>query len=584
MTEGPDRVRLEEIDWQAALPVTHIFSCFRMAIHPSKILLALAMIVLLYLCGTLMDVMSSTPVYRGERDHYEAIVEYESKSRNRSEAPPSLDEWRVEQSRSNEYELKLILGGRDRTQLPNRTLSLSVDPEQIASIVEGSSPYSRAIDEINAAFKNRGKAIEDRDTDEAAATVAALNHDRRVLIYQVRQLQPKGVFAAVVAFKLSCFHELVRAAASFNLGVGELLPHPGTPPDPLAVVSSPPTVVGSLKKLIIKLPCWMWAFHPWFLVVFGIVSFVLWSWLGGGLARLAALHATRDDRATTGSAVGFGGTRFFWFFLAPLMPIIISILIVACMAAVGFVLFNVEVLEWLGGLLFILALGASLAVTLLLIGLLAGCNLLYPAIAVEGTDAFDAISRSYNYVLGRPWRMIFYNVSALIYGAISYTFLSIVVYLTLLVTHNAAGALVVRSKYGVNRFDAMMPKPVFGSLLQDVDWYALNWSAKVAAVMVHVWTWLAVAFLAAFAISFYLCASTWVYLLLRRAADGTEFDDVFVANAQSEPDFLAPQPPLQEAGSEAESDPAAPDAADSQGAADADDDRTGGASPPASDA
>ena len=577
MADGPDRVRLEEIDWQAALPVTHIFNCFRMAIHPSKILIALAMIVLLYFCGTLLDMMFFVPVYRGERDHYESIIAYDSGARNRSQVPPSLDDWRKEQLKSNKYELKLILAGRHRTQLPNRALSVRVDTDRIVKIVDDASRYSMATDEINAVFEDQANAITDReDREEAAAAVARLNQDRRFLIHQVRQMQPKGIFAEVVAFKLSCLQELVHAAANFNIGVGELLPDPRSPTQALAAVTPSSTVVGTLKKLIVTLPGWMWAFHKWFLVVFGIVTFVLWSWLGGGLARLIALHATRDDRATTGSAVSFGGSRFFWFFLAPLMPIVFSLVIVAAMAAVGFVLFNVEILEWLGGLLFIFAIGASLVVTLLLIGLLAGCNLLYPAIAVEGTDAFDAVSRTYNYVLGRPWRMVFYNVVALIYGAITYTFLSIVVYLTLLVTHNAVGVWIMRTEYGVNRFDAMMPKPVFGSLLQDVDWYVLSWSAKVAAVMVHVWTWLAVAVLAAFAISFYLSASTWVYLLLRRAADGTEFDDVFVANNEPDPDFLDPQPsPPDVASSPPPSVPA-----QSQTSPEADADQSSDPSPP----
>ena len=580
MSEGPDRVRLEEIDWQATLPVTQIFSCFRMAIHPSKILLALAMIVLLYLCGTLFDAIFFNPVYRGERDHHQAMISFESGSSNRTTAPKSLDEWRQDQRDSNVYELTQMLEGR-HTLLPNHLLVLRVEESKIKSIVDRAWPYSDAIDQINATFKEQKRALEkqDEDDDELTSNVALLNQDRRFLIHRIRQMQPKGVFAAVMAFKLSCLHELVRAAANFDLGVGELLPNQRVAPRPLAAAQPSPTVVGALKKLIVTLPCWMWAFHPWFLMVFGVVSFALWAWLGGGIARLAALHATRDDRATTGSAVGFGGTRFVWFFLAPLIPVLFSVVVVVSMAFVGFVLFNAEILEWLGGLLFIVALGASLAVTLVLIGLLAGCNLLYPAIAVEGTDAFDAISRAYNYVLGRPWRMIFYNVAALIYGAITYTFLSIVVYLTLLLTHNAVGAWVLRSKDGVNRFDAMMPKPVFGSLLQDVDWHALNWSAKVAAVMVHVWTWLAVAFLAAFAISFYLSASTWVYLLLRRAADGTEYDDVFLATAEPDPDFPDPQVPATVGDGGQDPPPAEshPDAA-------ADEDQSGGQTPPAPDA
>ena len=40
--------------------------------------------------------------------------------------------------------------------------------------------------------------------------------------------------------------------------------------------------------------------------------------------------------------------------------------------------------------------------TLILLGLTGGFNLMYPTIAVEGSDSFDAISRSFSYVYARP--------------------------------------------------------------------------------------------------------------------------------------------------------------------------------------
>lgn len=45
------------------------------------------------------------------------------------------------------------------------------------------------------------------------------------------------------------------------------------------------------------------------------------------------------------------------------------------------------------------------------------------AISVEGSDSFDALSRSYSYVFQKPWKFIFYTSVAIIYGALVFTFI-----------------------------------------------------------------------------------------------------------------------------------------------------------------
>ena len=60
--------------------------------------------------------------------------------------------------------------------------------------------------------------------------------------------------------------------------------------------------------------------------------------------------------------------------------------------------------------------------TLVLLGTVGGFNLMYPTIAVEGSDSFDAISRTFSYVYARPWRMLFYTLVAIVYGALCYLF------------------------------------------------------------------------------------------------------------------------------------------------------------------
>ena len=69
----------------------------------------------------------------------------------------------------------------------------------------------------------------------------------------------------------------------------------------------------------------------------------------------------------------------------------------------------------------------------LLIGLV-GYPLMYATLSTEGSDTFDALSRSYNYVFQAPWNYIWYGVVAVLYGTILVFFVcfmgSLVVYLT----------------------------------------------------------------------------------------------------------------------------------------------------------
>ena len=52
-----------------------------------------------------------------------------------------------------------------------------------------------------------------------------------------------------------------------------------------------------------------------------------------------------------------------------------------------------------------------------LVGLV-GWPMMYATISAEGSDSFDAISRSYSYVYQSPWHYIWYSLVAIGYGAV----------------------------------------------------------------------------------------------------------------------------------------------------------------------
>lgn len=390
-----------------------------------------------------------------------------------------------------------------------------------------------------------------RDRDAFRQRLAIVQQERQALRDAGREPPPlQGVFSAALRYQLESFSMLVTAATGLRFGL-----------DGLAAGIGPAdgTVVGALYRMFVILPGWLWNAHPGFLVTYVLIGLLLWSLLGGAIARMAGVQAASERRISPAEAVGYARQRWVWFFLAPLLPLILALLIVLVLAAGGLVLFNLPWIDILGGLLFGIALVLAVIAALLLLLMAAGVHLMYPALAIEGTDGFDAVSRAFNYVFGRPWRWLFYNLVALVYGAITYLFIGMVLFLSLWLVQRAVSWWVFADANpdtlpGVDRFEAMLTLPRLGELTYDVAWAELSSSAKIAAGLIWVWVALLLGLMPAYAISFYFAAHTWIYLLLRRSADGAELHELY---AEAPPAVAAPTSPPPTEGSVESPPPAA---------------------------
>ena len=333
-----------------------------------------------------------------------------------------------------------------------------------------------------------------------------------------------GVFETTLAVQSRAFEQLIVSATQFNFGFTGFLAGKGFDSG---------GVLGALSVMILGVPGWLYTTHPAFLAVFLAFAFLLMALFGGAIARLAAVQATRDLRPSAFTALRFTAVRYPWFVLMPIIPLIVVVLIGVVLGLAGLLLFNFAYLDVVGGALFGLFLLAGFVMSVILIGLLIAAPLLLPSLAVEGTDAFEASSRVFHYVTGRPWQYLFYNLVMVVYGAVTYLFVGLVVFLTLWCTKVGVGLWAFASigEDGPNRFDAILPAPRLGELVHTVEWAALDGTGATAAAIVMVWVKLLIALLPAFAVSFFFCEQTWIYLLLRRSADGSELDEVHLEAA-----------------------------------------------------
>jgi len=294
-------------------------------------------------------------------------------------------------------------------------------------------------------------------------------------------------------------------------------------------------------------PLWLWSHHWFFALLYTAWFLLIWSLFGGAISRIAAVHVARDEKISVRHAVSFSANKVLSFIFAPIIPVFIIFVIGAIMGAVATVLLHIPYVgPFILGLSFFLALLGGCIITLVLLGTLGGFNLMYPTVAVEGSDSFDAISRSFSYVFARPWRMLWYTFVAIVYGAICYLFVRFFVWLVLAATWFFVswflGGTHVNQPAEV--WPHIWPRPVdpLAPLAYTPQYDLLKGTEAAAAGLVVWWTYLVIGLIGAFAISFYFSANTIIYFLMRREVDATELDDVYVEETEEdlEPGAVAP--------------------------------------------
>ncbi|MFA7236920.1 MAG: hypothetical protein WC058_08650 [Phycisphaeraceae bacterium] len=479
-------------DYDNAFGFTRIFRSFKIATQPGKLAIAMFMIVVLYVVGLIVDgVFGGGQVYIGEFAHYVT----------RSD-DASFKRWRDRQKDQAQGDVLSILRQRR-----------DIGFDDAAAIAKSPKCWSLARAKINESFNNQAAKLEEArsgmDGDLYQSSKAVLLKNRQDLLKNLNDLTPRGVFTSIIDIKLDAFQSLVNAAKSLSIGWDQLDP---------TVTANDHSIIGSMRLVVYEMPRWLWATHPLFLIFWGVFFIGCWSLLGGSISRMCVVESAGGERIGIPQAVGFAYRRWFTFAIAPLIPLLIAGLFMLALALIG-LLFHLPVLNIVGALLLVVAIPVGFLMAFFLIGWAGSVHLMYPAISAEGTDAFDGLSRSYSYVLTRPWRFITYTALMLAYGVATYLFVGLFVFLALYLVQTA---LVTWA----SPVAAVFPKPVLGHLRYEWTGEGLGWSAKIAAALIRVMVMLAVGLVAAYVICYYFSAYSAIYLLLRGRADGTDPSEI----------------------------------------------------------
>jgi hypothetical protein len=349
-----------------------------------------------------------------------------------------------------------------------------------------------------------------------------------------------GIFRQMLGFQTTRVLALCESVLNFDLFAGlqyTLMPRTET---------MVPARIGALANVVLMIQGVQWLIfeHYVYAIIFFVVFLAIWSWLGGAICRIAALDAARDEKPPLKQALGFAGRKYVNFAGAPLMGLaLIAILGIAL--GIGGLLTSIP---YAGEIVFtpftFVALLVGGIITAVLIALVAGGGLMWPTIAIEGSDAFDAISCSFSYIYTKPWRTLLYAVVTLVYGALCYLFVRFFVFIMLILTRVFIGCGMFPTSRPLftdaDKLDVMWPAPTFGHLVSWPNTYINHMQGwdYFGACLIWFWAVVLVLFMYAFVVTFYFSGCTMIYLLLRREVDVTDMDDVFVEEYE-EP---APEP------------------------------------------
>lgn len=262
-----------------------------------------------------------------------------------------------------------------------------------------------------------------------------------------------------------------------------------------------------------------------FLLSCGLWASGVWSWLGGGMTRLASVYLGREEKVGMRAALRFAGRKWLSYLGALWLPLVGILLASLPLLAAGLLMRgSVGLLLVSIGWPVALLLGLFMAV--LLLGLVFGWPLMWPAIGAENGDSFEALNRCYAYVYRRPLEYLGYTIVATLLGTLAWA-----------VVWGVAEGVVHLSNWsaswaaGGSRMDeiraAVAGTQSWGGAAGAGVWLLRTWEGLVRLVALG------------FVYSYFWSSVSGIYLLLRLREDGTDLDEVFVE--QSQPPRPLPQ-------------------------------------------
>jgi hypothetical protein len=288
----------------------------------------------------------------------------------------------------------------------------------------------------------------------------------------------------------------------------------------------------------------------YFLLMF-LWTVLVWSVFGGAITRIASVQVARGEKVGMTEALRFALRRFVSYLTAPLFPL--AFVFALFLFGVVFGLFHMipgfgDI--FVDGLLWPVMLVIGLLMAVALVGLAFAWPLMAPTVSAEGTDSWEAVSRSYSYLIQRPWHYLWYGLVALAYGAAVVFFVGFMSSFAVYLSKWSVAQIQPASRDPSYLFVYAPPSFGWQALLlqgakdpngQDVVQFGrvergpyenyvgeLRAWNRIGAWLVAFWLGLFFLFVVGFGYSYFWSAATIIYLLMRRDVDAAELDEVYL--------------------------------------------------------
>ena len=558
-----EKAEPREVNWRQLLPWTILFQGFRVALDPNKLLLAaaglLTMSFLWWLTSVIFDY--NRPVWPGS---------YES------EVSSSLPQ---ETERTNEawknYKTDLA-----KWKVMHKAAG-STSPDDVYDIDDFADSYDEKDKILPEALKNKDNALP--SDVKSLAQIEQMEKDgkitdsikAKVWKIQVRERRPAGQLRSLPWSE-------DRGSNPYMLVTGQAPRWEKGHFLEWLVTEQVPVLLEPLFKLFRPLVFFFdskaGGLTRFYFILLMLWTILVWGLFGGAITRIAAVQVTRQEKVSLLEALRFTLKRYVSYISAPILPLIFVAILVILMMLFG--LFQMipivgEVLDILFWWLIVLF---GLGMAVVLVGLV-GWPLMSATISTEGTDSWEAVSRSYSYVYQAPWHYIWYALVSLSYGAVIVFFVgfmgSFMVYLSKwgvsqtpfidTASRNPSylfvyapesfgwrelllqGATVDGQQVVVN---GEIDNTAYNKLTDNDDSYKgkdrMTWYNKAGAAVVSVvWVGLIFMLVVGFGYSYFWSSTTIIYLLMRRKVDDAELDEVYLEEEEpyGGPLAGAPKPP-----------------------------------------
>jgi hypothetical protein len=546
-----DRLETNEIDFRRWLPWTQIFRSFQVALDPRKLLLAalgiLVMAIGWWLLANIFYKARTKPVWPTQypsADYAKGATD---------EDPPEQRAWKAFKRERNNWNLLYEAAGPggERTDAGDLASSIQEFDRIQAALDEGTIEKRDGKEFIKIKVPGKEGKQEEKDLEIKEKPYGRL---RTWPWFEDRGPNPFLLISGKAGQP-----EAVGAAAYFPWPKGGFLDW--FLRDQIPVLIEP--LVKFLRPVVYLL-------HPnaggWEYIYFLLVTawtLGTWALFGGAITRMAAVQVARNEKIGWGEAWRFTLARWRSYLFASFAFLLFIAFFVVLLALFGVVSLIPGVAELWDGLLWPIVLVLGLLMALLLVGLV-GWPLIHATLSTEGSDSFDALSRSLSYVYQRPWSYLWCCVVALVYGAAVVFFVGLMGSLTIYlgkwgVSHTPFADRLGRDPsylfvYAPTSFGwrdlLLQGSPVGGGSTavteQAIQTYidtSFKWWNYIGASLIWFWLTLFFMMVVGFGYSYFWSASTIIYLLMRRKVDDTELDEIYLEDEETEDAYSAPAPP-----------------------------------------